>query len=84
MIYSIYHAERSSKIERMISQPLMSSSSEMVSGGVMRMAFGSNNSQNKTNPLSCALRMTSLVTSAETVMAASMRPLPRMSVINGC
>ena len=61
----------------------MISSFEMVKGGVILTALGSNNNQKSIKPCSWHLRMRVSAMSFDGIIKASMRPLPRISVIKG-
>ena len=67
-----------------MAHPSLISNSDMVNGGEIRTALFSNNSQNKIKFLSLALSTSSLAVSGESIIRASMRPLPLTSFIFGC
>ena len=58
--------------------------SEIVSGGVIRIAVGSNNSQKRIKPRSLHVKITSEAISADSTITASINPLPRISDIRVC
>ena len=61
----------------------MSSSSVIVSGGVIRIAFPSNNNQNKSSPFLRDFSITFEAISSDLTITASINPFPLISVING-
>lgn len=65
----------------MVLQPSAISSYEMVNGGEIRTAFGSNNNQKRMSCRFAASNTSALVISGVSMIRASIRPLPRTSLI---